>query len=209
MKIIKEFTLYNADIYEEDEDCPFGTLNKYTLFICPNCQNVTLKREYSDEDLICGQNELTNDLIYYSTDEVLYPLIDIKSKLIPPKVNEYYKKILKSRGIGEGDVCLMVIRQALEYILKDKGATEWKLKDKIIGISKKLLLPDQITNIAKVIKGFGDGVTHNDDNINYSDKDISDLIQLIKYLIEYLYVIPELVNNIWEKLPDNRKMLQT
>ena len=187
-----QYSWGSRDIGYED----FGFQYEYELFVCPVCHKVTLREIYSDETMISsvqhGQMEQCNDK------KILYPINSIENNSIPVKIKESYDAALKTKNIDKY-VCLMALRRTLELILKEKGATKWGLKDKIEEIAKKGILPDTLKEASSLTKILGDSAAH-DKEIEIDQLDVESMTEFVRFIIEYLYVIPDKINTYKEFL---------
>ena len=99
---------------------------------------------------------------------------------------------MKTKSIDKY-VCLMALRRTLELLLKDKGATQWGLKDKIEEIAAKGLLPDTLKEASSLAKVLGDTAAH-DKELEIDQYDVEAMAEFIGFIIEYLYVVPDKIS---------------
>lgn len=192
MQKVGEYSWGSRDFEFSD----FDFLYQYELYVCPVCHNVTLRQTYSDETMI---NYYGNDqLAYYDTKKILFPLNSIDSNSVPKKVKEAYEAALKTKGIDKY-ICLMALRRTLELLLKDKGATKWGLKDKIEEIAAKGLLPDTLKEASSLAKMLGDTAAH-DKELEIDQYDVEATAEFVGFIIEYLYIVPDKINTYKERL---------
>lgn len=192
MQKVGEYSWGSRDFEFSD----FDFLYQYELYVCPVCHNVTLRQTYSDETMI---NYYGNDqLVYYDTKRILFPLNSIDSNSVPKKVKEAYEAALKTKGIDKY-ICLMALRRTLELLLKDKGATKWGLKDKIEEIAAKGLLPDTLKEASSLAKMLGDTAAH-DKELEIDQYDVEAMAEFVGFIIEYLYIVPDKINTYKERL---------
>lgn len=163
---------------------------KYEMFACPVCHKITLRETYSDETMICYG---AGDQMWWDKKKsILFPVGNIESNSVPPKIKEAYTAALRIKNIDKY-VCLMALRRALELILKDKGAMKWGLKDKIEELAQKGLLPDTLKEASSLTKIFGDSAAH-DKEIEIEQFDVECMSEFTGFIIQYLYVIPDKIN---------------
>lgn len=183
MEKVGEYSWGSKDLEYEDFDFYY----QYELFACPVCHQVTLHKTYGDETMIqYGPND---QLRWASETETIYPIISVEHKAIPQKIREAYEASLKVKGI-DNNVCLMALRRTLELILKDKGATKWGLKGSIEELAEKGVLPNALKEASFIAKIFGDSAAHGKE-MDIDKQDVESITQLVNFIIEYLYVIPE------------------
>ena len=135
---------------------------------------------------------------YYDEKNILFPINSINSNSIPQKIKEAYAAALKVKEIDKF-VCLMALRRTLELLLKDKGATKWGLKDKIEEIAEKGLLPDALKEASSLAKILGDTAAH-DKEIEIDQQDVEAIAEFIRFIIEYLYIVPDKISNYKRRL---------
>lgn len=180
----------------EMEFSDFDFFYKYELFACPVCHKVTLQETYGDETMM-GYYDC-NHAKYGEQKSILFPLNSIDSDSVPNKIKEAYEAALKTKGIDKY-VCLMALRRTLELMLNDKGATKWGLKKKIEEIAEKGLLPDTLKEASSLTKILGDTAAH-DKDLEIDQYDVEAMAEFIGFIIEYLYIIPDKINNYKERL---------
>lgn len=180
----------------EIEFSDFDFFYKYELFACPVCHKVTLRETYGDETMM-GYYDC-NQAKYGEQKSILFPLNSIDSDSVPNKIKEAYEAALKTKGIDKY-VCLMALRRTLELMLNDKGATKWGLKKKIEEIAEKGLLPDTLKEASSLTKILGDTAAH-DKDLEIDQYDVEAMAEFIGFIIEYLYIIPDKINNYKELL---------
>lgn len=192
MKKVGEYSWGSRDIdFSEIE-----FFYKYELFSCPVCHKVTLRETYGDETMM---DYYTCDQVsYYDEKNILFPINSINSNSIPQKIKEAYAAALKVKEIDKF-VCLMALRRTLELLLKDKGATKWGLKDKIEEIAEKGLLPDALKEASSLAKILGDTAAH-DKEIEIDQQDVEAIAEFIRFIIEYLYIVPDKISNYKRRL---------
>lgn len=177
----------------------FDFLFQYELFACPVCHKVTLRQTYSDESMM--QYHTNDQLNFYDEQNILFPLSSIESNFVPPKIKAAYEAALKTKGIDK-NICLMALRRTLELMLKDQGATKWGLKDKIEEVAARGLLPDTLKEASSFAKVLGDTAAH-DKELEIDSYDIESIAEFIRYIIEYLYIIPSKIS-AYKKVLDGK-----
>lgn len=195
MQKVGEYSWGSRDLVESDIDFLF----QYELFACPVCHRVTLRETYGDDTMV---RYLTNDQFEYDDEKtILYPINSLESKTIPAKVKGAYEAALKTKGIDKY-ICLIALRRTLELVLKDKGATKWGLKDKIEEIAEKGLLPDTLKEASSLAKLLGDTAAHDKEDLDIDQYDVEAIAEFIGYIIEYLYVVPDKINDYKMRLDE-------
>ena len=201
--VIKCFHCGNETLMRQTSEFQWGSRDDdfdfhytYEMFACPVCHKITLRETYGDETMI--EPDHRGEMRWYNNKTILFPINSIDSGSIPPKVKEAFEATLKTKGIDK-NVCLMALRRTLELILKDKGATEWGLKDKIEEIAEKGLLPDTLKEASSLTKILGDSAAH-DKDLEIDQHDVESMAEFVEFIIEYLYVVPDKINTYKERL---------
>jgi hypothetical protein len=168
---------------------------KYTMFACPVCYKVTLLQKYSDElmERECANGEYEQ----YSEDEILYPVNSFDSDAMPQTIKEAFEAALKTRMI-DNSVCLMALRRTLELILIDKGATKWGLAQKIEEIAEKGILPQALKEASAFTKMLGNAAAHGITS-GVTVSDVNTMTEFVEYIIEYLYILPNKIEQYKNK----------
>mgnify|MGYP000999961210 CR=1 FL=1 len=172
--------------YNNMEDCDFQFSFTYKLFACPICYNVTLLETYGDETMV--KPSVNGDYEWFTEDKILFPVNSLDNNIMPQEIKETFEAALKIRNI-DNNACLIILRKALELILKDKGATKRNLVGKIEEIASKGILPEVLSEASKFAKIMGNLAAH-ERNTNVDSSDVSTVLEFITYIIEYLYVLP-------------------
>ncbi len=192
MKQTGEFKWDSRNVKYDDFDFYYI----YEMFACPVCHKVTLRETYSDETMI--EPNYNSQMEWYDKKTILFPINNIDSSSIPPKVKEAFEAALKTKEIDK-NICLLALRRTLEFILKDKGAKKWGLKDKIEEIAEKGLLPDTLKEASSLTKILGDSAAH-DKDLEIEQYDVESMVEFVEYIIEYLYIVPDKINTYKERL---------
>lgn len=181
----------------DPEESDLSFFDKFELFSCPVCHKPTLIETYGDETMLNAQNDWYDDVT------VLYPMSSFDNKAVPKKIAEAFEAALKVKNIDNG-VCLMALRRTLELVLCDKGATKWGLKEKIEEIAALGLLPESLKEVSKFAKILGDTAAHGKDD-DVDSNDVSTMVEFVKYILEYLYVLPHKIDIYKKKIEKQEK----
>lgn len=185
----------------DEKDYNFCYSFKYQLLFCPVCHKITLLETYGDESM----EELSCDGImeYYYKNSVLYPINTIDSSAMPEKIKDAFESVLKVKNI-DLNACSLLLRRILEMILKDQGATKWGLEKMVEEMASKGILPKSLQEASFFTKQYGDSAAHNKGLI--ADKcDIENLVEFVKYIIEYLYILPVKIDQFKKKIDEHEK----
>lgn len=117
---------------------------------------------------------------------------------IPAQVASAYAAALKCRNI-DTVICLIALRRILEFICHDKQAKGQNLWRKIEDLSSKGILPPELKHASIITKNYGNMGAH-DSQINVSQTDINLIFEFVKYILDYLYVLPAKLKEMQEKM---------
>lgn len=192
MEPIGEYKWGSSDI--EYDDLSFNYV--YEMFVCPVCHKITLRETYGDETMAYINRH--DEMEWYQEKTILFPVNNIESSSIPPKIKKAFESALKTKEIDK-NICLIALRRALELILKDKGATKWGLKNMIEEIAEKGILPETLKEASSLTKILGDSAAH-DKDLEIDQHDVESMSEFVEFIIEYLYIVPEKINTYKERL---------
>jgi len=134
----------------------------------------------------------------------IYPMSSFDNNAVPRKIAVAFEAALKVKNIDNG-VCLMALRRTLELVLCDKGATKWGLKDKIEEIASQGLLLESLKEASKFAKILGDTAAHGKDD-GVDSNDVNTMVEFVKYILEYLYVLPHKIEIYKKKIEKQEKL---
>ena len=165
--------------------------SKYHMYECPVCRKVSLMELYWD----MTQTEYHDgEIEEYTVDEILYPINTYQEKNLPKQVKEAFEAALKTKNIDNA-VCLIALRRTLEIILKEKGAEGSNLWNKIEDLSKKGILPQELKHASTITKTYGNMGAH-DSQITIQKFELEQIVDFVKYVMEYLYILPGKLKSI-------------
>lgn len=168
----------------------------YKTYLCPVCKKITLYEIYWDEFLL--DYDSSGKIVESPTEEILYPTTSIDFMGIPAQVASAYAAALKCRNI-DTVICLIALRRILEFICHDKQAKGQNLWRKIEDLSSKGILPPELKHASIITKNYGNMGAH-DSQINVSQTDINLIFEFVKYILDYLYVLPAKLKEMQEKM---------
>jgi hypothetical protein len=181
---------------ETDENNDFSFSYQYEMYACPVCHKVTLIQKYIDETM--WPPSYGNARGDQEEKTILYPINSIESDAIPAIIKGAFEGAQKTKSI-DNNVCLMALRRTLELIMNDRGATSRNLMKKIEEIAEKGMLPDALKEASGITRILGNSAAHGmADGIDQDD--VNRMVELIEYIIEYLYVIPDKISRYKKKL---------
>jgi hypothetical protein len=150
---------------------------------------------YGDETMLDYRFDVV--AFWQHKDTVLFPINSIEDASVPQKIRDSYEGALKTQGTDTG-LCLIGLRRTLEFVLIDKGATKWGLKDKIEEIANEGLLPSTLKEASWITKILGDSAAH-DKDIDIDEHDVLSMSDFIRYIIEYIYIVPDKLERYKER----------
>lgn len=163
----------------------------WKLYLCPICHEVILT--FNDTNQMSPVGTL-------KTQKLLYPKINIGLG-IPENIDQAYRSALKVRK--DGPICCLALRRTLEMVCKNKGETKGDLFDKLKNLSKNGLIPPILDDMAHILRTIGNEAAHGDDT-EFPPRIIALLIDFTKAILEYLYVLPEMLNEIQKEIEDKK-----
>lgn len=179
---------FHKQTWCEDEEGSFIENAETSMFLCPVCGKITLFSEYTN-NCMCDYNGE-----HYSLEEILYPINTFSDSSLPKPIKDSYEAALKTRNI-DGAVCLIAIRRVLEIVCKLNNAKGNNLEKMIENLALEGIIPAQLKNASHLMRLFGNSAVH-DNEFNISDNDIGAMMQLVKNILEYLYIIPRKIEHL-------------
>ena len=168
----------------------------WSLLKCNVCKKVSLIQIYTDETMFdeeYGQN-------FYK--ENIYPLNNYNMKDVPDKISSAFEAALKVKNI-DLKICMIGMRRVLEFICKDKSACGRNLDEKIKDMINKNIFPREMESAYCIIRKTANDAAHSD-VFNLSVHDVDEIFSLLYSIINYLYIIPNKMMKLQNKI-DNYK----
>ena len=185
--------------YADEQELVDG-YNWAKLFICPVCKKVTyLEERYFSEDFCINEK---GHMVPSITNEILYPINTFDGGKLPAHVQKSYEAALKIRKI-DSSMCLIALRKTLEIICNEKGAKGKNLWEKLRYLSDEHILPPALKDASIITKDYGNIGAH-DHTIYISDYEVNTLVEFVKYILDYLYVIPAKLERMQDQLTQNK-----
>ncbi len=191
MSVVAHYSFDHEESYYDsdgDEISQLISSNTWKLLVCPVCNETTLLKSYWEPNMV----EPNGD--QYEYDDILYPMSTYKGSGVPQKVNNAFEASLKARHL-DASICLLALRRTLEIICKDKGANDGFLEAKIKKLTNDGILPPTLNEVSKIIKKLGNEAAHGDDVI-HTKKGVSEMIEFVENIINYVYVLPYKISKI-------------
>jgi hypothetical protein len=177
-------TLMNL-VSEHREDWGNEEFRGYTIsqiYICPICQNATYIERYWEDGMIGANYE------DYEDEKICYPVISLETNFVPDKIKTAYEAALKVRNTDSA-LCLIGLRRTLEMICNEQGAAKGNLVKKIEELANKNILPPTLKEATDITRHFGNSAAHAE-TIEISTHELNLIVEFIKSVMDYIYVIP-------------------
>lgn len=174
------------------------------VLFCPTCHNYNIINAYWD-NTYGKKNEIEQYEEIYGLDRVeesiIFPvpsnLISQKSDLVPKNILHNLEKSYELKNIDE-ESCLVKLRKTLEIICNDKNANGPDLYHKIANLSERGILPNTLNSASTITRKLGNIGAH-EDLIDISSVDLKIVIELVEYIIQYIYVLPKEIERLESK----------
>ena len=175
----------------------------YVVLFCPICKNYNLINAYWDHTY--GETIITDEYDIYNGDAVeekfLYPinssLISQKSDLIPQNVIINFERAIDLKN-RDKESCLIKLRKTIEMLCLDKNAEGDNLYHKLIYLSEIGILPKTLNSASALARKLGNIGAH-ESNIDISSTELRSVIELVEYIIQYIYVLPKEIEKLEKK----------
>jgi len=175
----------------------------YVVLFCPICKNYNLINAYWDHTY--GETIITDEYDIYNGDAVeekfLYPinssLISQKADLIPQNVIINFERAIDLKN-RDKESCLIKLRKTIEMLCLDKNAEGDNLYHKLIYLSEIGILPKTLNSASALARKLGNIGAH-ESNIDISSTELRSVIELVEYIIQYIYVLPKEIEKLEKK----------
>lgn len=178
--------LVGRDVSTWDEGNPYIGVEEWSFYMCPTCKEPTLICYYWQQN----DKKITSPI----GRSVMYPDNLFDDRSIPENIRKAYMAAAATKSL-DNSVSLLAWRRVLELTCKDLGAKGNSLYDQISDLSNRNILPSSLQDASNLIRSLGNAGAHSDD---FSDKwmNLTDIESLVKYILEYVYVLPQKINDI-------------
>lgn len=185
--------LVGRDVSTWDEGKPYIGVEEWSFYMCPTCKEPTLICYYWQQD----DKEITSHI----GRSVMYPNNLFDDESIPENVRKAYMAAAATKSL-DNSVSLLAWRRVLELTVKDLGAKGNSLYDQISDLSNRNLFPSSLQDASNLIRSLGNAGAHSDD---FSEKwmNLTDIESLVKYILEYVYILPQKINTITSSAKNN------
>lgn len=178
--------LVGRDVSTWDEGDDYVGVEEWSFYMCPTCKEPTLVCWYWQQK----DDEITSDV----GRSIAYPENLFESKNVPKTIRNALVAAASTKSIDTA-ISLIAWRRVLELVCKDLNAQGNDLYHKILDLSSKNVLPQTLKEASNIIRLLGNYGAHSDDEepkyIN-----VSSIESLVRYIIEYVYVLPQKISDL-------------
>lgn len=178
--------LVGRDVSTWDEGEPYIGVEEWSFYMCPTCKEPTLICYYWQQN----DKEITSPI----GRSVMYPDNLFDDRSIPEAIRNAYMAAAATKSL-DNSVSLLAWRRVLELTCKDLGAVGDSLNAKIIDLSNKGIFPASLTDASDLIRSLGNAGAHSDE-LSEKWMNLSDVELLVKYILEYVYTLPQKISAI-------------
>lgn len=171
------------------------------VLFCPICKNYNILNAYWDQTYGKKQYSDEYDDIYDSDcveETFLYPvtsnLLIQKADLVPKSILNNFDKAIQLKNYDD-ESCLVKLRKTLELICNDKDAEGNNLYEKLLNMSEIGILPKTLNSASTLTRKLGNLGAHSE-NIEISPTELKIVIELVEYIIQYIYVLPKEIERL-------------
>ncbi len=189
--------LVGRDISTWDEGDNYVGVEEWSFYMCPTCKEPTLICWYWQQK----DGEITSDV----GRSIAYPDNLFYSRSVPPVIREALVAAAATKSIDKA-VTLIAWRRVLELVCNDLKANGKNLHEKILDLSSKNILPSALKDASNLIRKLGNNGAHTDAEDVSSKISISNVEGLVRYIIEYVYILPEKIKSL-STLDDSEESL--
>jgi Domain of unknown function (DUF4145) len=170
------------------------------------------KRLYFDT-LKCG-NCANFLMVFWSSGSSLWDYVVVPSPLgeytkapdaWPSDVGKYWLQARRALGRGDNDAASVMARSALQVTLRHQQAVGSNLRAEIDGLAAKGLLPPIMKEWAHELRLLANESAHPSAMAESpSKKDVTDVVEFLEYLLQYLYSLPNRITQYRERKAGNK-----
>ena len=170
----------------EKSDVEWYYYNHVKVYRCTVCSQATItETDFFSEDYVPGDSP---------EEKIIFPPNEIAEEgPIPEEIIKAFKSSHRVVHL-DNSIFLISVRRTLELICNDKKASGHNLRDKINDLAKKGILPESLRIASDFTRILGNTGAHSTQTVS---KEVSlHLLKFVKYIIEYIYVLPEKLKEI-------------
>ncbi len=173
--------------HAEKKKANSGKKLNFDLYQCQNCVGFV--------HVLWSANEFGTGI--YDFRALPWPLNKPKpSENWPPEVQRFWVQAKDSLKNENWDAAAVMARSALQFSLRDKGATPAKLYKEIEELASKGILHPLMKDWSHEVRELGNDSAHPELNAPPTDpKDARDIVKFLDFLLLYLYDLPKDISN--------------
>lgn len=178
--------LSGREVSTWDEGEEYIGVEEWSFYMCPTCKEPTLICYFWQQK----GAEIISDL----GKTIAFPDNIFDNRSIPQNIRNAFQAASATKSM---DVAISVIawRRVLELTCKDLGAKGKNLYEKITNLSEEKVLPITLKEASHIIRNLGNYGAH-DEADRLCHLNITKVEALVRYIIEYVYVLPQKMNDI-------------
>lgn len=127
----------------------------------------------------------------------LYPREKSIDQIVPISIREAYSEALRVKKISYIAFPIL-IRRALDLLCKHEKAKGRNLEEKIKYLGEKGIIPKVLSEMADALRLLGNDCAHDNKSLDVHDIEILD--SFYSSIIEYVYIAPNKIEQLKEKL---------
>lgn len=176
--------------YERDESEDFfQAWTSFETLLCPSCEKVILRRVDRDDTMFPGDgpSRLT-----------LYPDARVVPDGLPETIEKAYLSARRVRNV-EANAYGVLIGRLLQLVCEEQDANGKDLFAKLSDLSKKQIIPKNLSDVAQRLRDFRNIGAHADLG-ELTESQVPLLDKLVQAVLQYVYTAPFLANQARSEL---------
>jgi hypothetical protein len=163
-----------------------GTL--WEFYLCEACAKPTVRYHIYDDRY---QEEMAGPII-------CYPEAKQKLEGLPEAIAKAHEAALRVRNV-DGNAYAVLQRRLLEIVCLDQEAEGKTLSERLKNLAERGILPPQLAEVADSIRSLGNVGAHASTG-DIEERDIHLLDSLSAAVLEYVYIAPQLVARVRQRV---------
>ncbi len=193
--IMIEHSNYTHELHLDSYD----SYEEIKFFECPVCHKpIIYELLLSDDDFDTDENgnRIATEFIVYPNNKLNYH--------VPKEIRQAYESALLTKNT-DLNIFALSLRRTLELIVKNKNANGKDLAAKIKNLSSIGIFPQTLNSAATITRLIGNIGAHSIIKDNLSLYDLEKLSEIVKYIIEYVYILPEEIKRLQKLESENNQ----
>lgn len=121
---------------------------------------------------------------------------------IPKDIKDSYDEAKRVQKISPIAFAIL-IRKGLEYLCREQNASGNSLNEQLKDLAKKNIIPATLSRMAHALRYFGNLGAHSS-GVKIGSEEAGVMDDFFIAVVEYVYVAPEKLNKLTEKLKDRK-----